>query len=286
MERPDAPSGATVQKLVEALSSLQRLGDHRRHGLQIRIPEKESAWTMAFVKWLLGRPPNLEHGNRSLSQAGSQVIVVPWANRWHPDERLQITVHDEFDAIVDLVTADGRAQAFVGLVPVTTLGNSYVQYFGPRGSPRWLLALDMISYGCLVLLKRVRDAKDDCADCALPDDTVVNRAATYPLESDICETMAQFLGSESSNKLKDQRPVCSRNPKAMQQFDLDGLRSDGSDDLRYIMFVAKNCIATIFVLSLFAPNANLEPLLVVYETPEGASMLEFDALSNFLARRY
>ncbi|KIV81528.1 hypothetical protein PV11_03706 [Exophiala sideris] len=278
-----APSGAIIQKLVEALSSLHRLGDHRRHSLQIEVAHLESAWVIAFVKWLLGRPPNVQYGNKPEMQAESRVTVIPcdddWAgddDLWGPDQRLQITVRDEFDSILELMTAGGPVDECLGLVPVTTLGDSFVTFFGPLDSPRWPLALDMISYGCSALLEHVRTGK---GGRVVPDGITVQTTATYPLESEISSTMAQFLALPPGNVLKKQPPVCSQYVEAMQQL------ADNGEDIDDIALVAKKCIATIFVLSLSIPNASPDPLLVVYECPGWGMEAGFEP-PEFLDKRF
>ncbi|KAI1619617.1 hypothetical protein EDD37DRAFT_201298 [Exophiala viscosa] len=275
-----APSGAVTQKVVEALSSLQRLGDQRRHSLKIEIVHQEAAWVIALIKWLLGRPPNVEYGGSTPLLAGSQVTVIPCdegfegdTDDWDLDQRLQITVCDRFDNILELITAGDPNQDFIGLVPVTRLAESFVQYFGPQDSPRWLAAVDMISYGCSALLRHVRKGKDDKVSrlChGLPGDTSVKTTAKYPFESDISETMARFLGLESTFMLKKHPPHYSEHIEAIQELQREFL--DLEDDI----LVVKKCIATIFALSLFVPNPSLPPLSVLYESPGWTSRDGFE----------
>jgi hypothetical protein len=74
--------------------------------------------------------------------------------------------------------------------------------------------------------------------------------------------MAQFLGLDAVKTLREQPPACSMHSEAMKQFELGGDVSD-------LTMVAKVCVATIFVLSLFVPNASPESLYVAYETFDG-----------------
>ncbi|KAI1609554.1 hypothetical protein EDD36DRAFT_74469 [Exophiala viscosa] len=257
------PSGATIKKLVEALSSLQRIGDERRHSLQIEVVHEESAWVIALVEWLLGEPPIVEYGGWSGPQGGPQVTVIPCDMEDDDSEdRLRITVRDQFDSILELVTAGATAHDFLGLIPVTMLGNTFVQRFGPRGSHLWLLAIEMISYGCSAVLKTVHKAKSDDINNsldALPHGTTVKTSITYPLENEVLETMAHLLGLEPAVALKHQPPVRSMHWEALQQL------GQGSESFRTLTLGAKKCIATIFTLSLFVLHGSPDPLFVVYD---------------------
>lgn len=214
----------------------------------------------------------MKYGNKFMKQEGSKVTVV-----FHNDNKdsaeLEITVRDQLDNVLELITAGPGSHQFVGLVPVATLGKSFAQHLGHRDSPRWLLAIDMISYGCLALVKRLRSEK---IECALPDDITVNATATYPLESELCETMVQFLGLASANTLKKQPPILSEHLQALRQFEVALADLNGLDQfLDDITLVANKCIAIIFVLSLFAPTARSVSLFVVYDSSVCSALYDF-----------
>ncbi|EWY83171.1 hypothetical protein FOYG_13020 [Fusarium oxysporum NRRL 32931] len=137
-ERSDgwiAPGEKDLGNLVDALRQLSRVGnaDITRVTIETRAC---AAWTIAFVKWSLGYPPSVVHGNTivpSLEQTDSKVTVIIPADKTS-ETSFRVHIYHSIDTPTVLVS-QGPFQTVSGMISLQMYGSKYISECGLDSGP-------------------------------------------------------------------------------------------------------------------------------------------------------
>ncbi|RKK75930.1 hypothetical protein BFJ69_g7260 [Fusarium oxysporum] len=146
-----APGEQDLGNLVDALRQLSRVGnaDITRVTIETRAC---AAWTIAFVKWSLGCPPSVVHGDTivpSLEQTDSKVTVIIPADKTS-ETSFRVHIYHSIDTPTVLIS-QGPFQTVSGMISLQMYGSNYISECGLDSGPTGTAFREAIPH-CLQLV--------------------------------------------------------------------------------------------------------------------------------------
>lgn len=216
------PGITGIKSLVDAFRQLYRVGESHIARLTVRTTSA-APWTIAFVKWCLGRPPSivLENGTSILDQAGSKVELVV---SQEDSTMFEVKLYSSVPSLSTLVKTQVDYQ-MVGMIRVASYGKLLLREYDLDGDFPTQVIDALVSVGIhqilqnLVVLGDTRDLNKGSGRRYLHGLSISaaglhsRRFCPFPDENAISETCHDLLGREVPTKMQ---PL----PEGLTIFDL------------------------------------------------------------------